>query len=291
MPGTDQVTRSVSRRIAPQRSTDTEAATMSYREALHTLKSRQKSGKGAPAYSRFVNRRLGRYLAAAAYQAGLTPNAVTALSGLCSFTGIVLLALLPPSLPLAIAVTAALVLGYALDSADGQLARLRGGGSRSGEWLDHMIDAVKISSLHLAVLIFLFRAGVPADRAWLLIPIGFTVVAAVSFFGMILNDQLRRASGLASGQDAAANPHRSASTLRSLLVVPTDYGVLCLVFLLLAWPSVFLVGYGVLFAGSAGYLLLAAVKWFRDMQALDRGAAPVTTGPSAASADPERTSR
>lgn len=293
MPGTDQVVRSVSRRIAPERPTDAATVTMSYREALHTLKSRQKSGKGAPAYSRFVNRRLGRHLAAAAYQARLTPNAVTALSGLCSFTGIALLALLPPSLPLAFAVTAALVLGYALDSADGQLARLRGGGSRSGEWLDHMIDAVKISSLHLAVLIFLFRAGVPADRAWLLIPIGFTVVAAVSFFGMILNDQLRRASGLASGQDAAADPGRSASALRSLLVVPTDYGVLCLIFLLLAWPAAFFVGYGVLFAGSAGYLLLAAVKWFRDMRALDRSAPPAPTPLPAVDSPsgPERTSR
>lgn len=267
--GNDQVTRTVSGRIPPQRSAGDQARTMSYGQALHALRSMQKPGKGAPAYSRYVNRRLGRYLAAAAYQAGLTPNAVTALSGLCSFVAIALLASLPASVPLAIAVTAGLVIGYALDSADGQLARLCGGGSRSGEWLDHMIDAAKISSLHLAVLLFLFRAGGLPDQRWLLVPVGFTVVAAVSFFGMILNDQLRRLSGLASGQDAAADPGRSASTLRSLLVIPTDYGVLCLIFLLLAWPSVFFVGYALLAAGSAGYLLLAVVKWFRDMRALD----------------------
>jgi phosphatidylglycerophosphate synthase len=297
MPGTDQVTRPVPRRITPKRPAATETVTMSYREALHTLKSRQKSGKGAPAYSRFVNRRLGRYLAAAAYQAGLTPNAVTALSGLCSFVAIALLAVLPPSIPLAVAVTGGLVLGYALDSADGQLARLRGGGSRSGEWLDHMIDAVKISSLHLAVLIFLFRSAELPSQAWLLVPIGFTVVAAVSFFGMILNDQLRRVSGLASGQDATADPSRSASTIRSLLVIPTDYGVLCLIFLLLAWPAAFLAGYTLLFAGSAGYLLLACVKWFRDMRALDARAAaeptpadPATTSTGDAPA-PERNAR
>lgn len=281
MPETDQVTRPVTRRITPARPAD--ADTLSYREALHTLKSRQKPGKGAPAYSRFVNRRLGRYLAATAYLAGLTPNAVTALSALCSFAAIALLALLPPSIPLAVAVTGGLVLGYALDAADGQLARLRGGGSRSGEWLDHMIDAVKISSLHLAVLIFLFRSGSLPSQAWLLVPIGFTVVAAVSFFGMILNDQLRRVSGLTSGQDATATPGRSASTIRSLLVIPTDYGVLCLLFLLLAWPTVFFVGYAMLFAGSAGYLLLASVKWFRDMRALDAAARP------AAPAGTERT--
>lgn len=242
---------------------------MGYRESLHVLKSRQKSGKGAPAYSRFINRRLGRYLAATAYQAGLTPNLVTALSGLCSFAAIALLAVFPPSIPLAMAVTCGLVLGYALDSADGQLARLRGGGSPSGEWLDHMVDALKISSLHLAVLIFLFRASAVDDR-WLLVPIGFSVVAAVAFFGMILNDQLRRGNGMTSGQDAAADPGRSASIVRSILVVPTDYGVLCLLFSLAAWPAAFFAGYTFMFVGSAGYLALACVKWFSDMRQLDR---------------------
>jgi len=285
MPGTDQVTRPVGRRITAARPPI--VTTMKYRESLHALKSRQKSGKCAPAYSRFVNRRLGRYLAAAAYQVGLTPNAVTALSALCSFAAILLLAVLPPSIPLAITVTAGLVLGYALDSADGQLARLSGGGSRSGQWLDHMVDAVKISSLHLAVLVFLYRSNELPGQAWLLVPIGFTVVAAVAFFGMILNDQLRRVSGLASGQDATADPGRAASTIRSLLVIPTDFGVLCLTFLLLGWPTAFLAAYTVLFAGSAGYLLLACVKWFRDMRALDADTPPA---PTVRTAGTERTS-
>lgn len=264
MPDTDQVTRPVTRRIAPDRGPT--GASMTYRESLHALKSAQKTAKGAPAYSRFVNRRLGRYLAAAAYQAGLTPNVVTALSGLASFAAIAVLAIWPPSVATGIIVTAGLVLGYALDSADGQLARLRGGGSRSGEWLDHMIDAAKISSLHLAVLISAFRFIELPGTAWLLVPIGFTVVNAVAFFGMILNDQLRRSSGLPSGQVATVS---SPSLLRSLLVIPTDYGVLCLIFLLLGWPTAFFAAYTVLFAGSAGFLLLAVVKWFRDMRALD----------------------
>ena len=93
------------------------------------------------------------------------------------------------------------------------------------------------------------------SAAWLLVPIGFTVVAAVSFFGMILNDQLRRASGQANGQQAIAVTHRSPSLIRSLLVMPTDYGVLCLIFLLLGQPTAFFAAYTVLFAGSAGFLL------------------------------------
>ena len=48
------------------------------------------------------------------------------------------------------------------------------------------------------------------------------------------------------------------SVLRSLLVAPTDYGVLCLVFLLLGAPAVFVAGYGVLFlAARRRYLALA----------------------------------
>lgn len=269
MLGIDQVIRPVARRILSEPPADAEPVAMSYRQALHTLRHRQKSGKGAPAYSRFVNRRLGRYLAAAAFHAGLTPNAVTALSGFFSLAAIVLLAVLPPSVPMALAVAGGLVLGYALDSADGQLARLRGGGSRSGEWLDHMFDAVKISSLHLAMLIFMFRSDALPNEAWLLVPIGFTVVGAVSFFAMILNDQLRRASGLRSEQEVAADPAH-ASTIRSLLVIPTDYGVLCLAFALAGWPVALFAGYTTLFVGSAAYLLLASVKWFRDMRALDR---------------------
>jgi phosphatidylglycerophosphate synthase len=63
--------------------------------------------------------------------------------------------------------------GYAFDAADGQLARLRGGGSLAGEWLDHMIDAAKVSSLHVAVAISVYRWFAWAI-GWVLVPLGFT---------------------------------------------------------------------------------------------------------------------
>jgi phosphatidylglycerophosphate synthase len=233
-----------------------------FTETLRRLPSAQKSAKGAPAYSRFVNRRAGGYLAAAAYRLGRTPNQVTALSAVFTFTGIALIALVRPAVWTGIAVCLALVIGYALDSADGQLARLRGGGSASGEWLDHVIDAVKISALHLSVLVSGYRFS-DLPRPWLLVPIGFAIVAAVLFFTMILNEQLRRARG--HGTAPASPP----STLRSLLVVPTDYGLLCLAFLLLGFPSVFAVVYGLLFAANLAFLLAALPKWFSDMAALD----------------------
>ncbi|XVQ12540.1 CDP-alcohol phosphatidyltransferase family protein [Spirillospora sp. CA-255316] len=246
----------------------TPAPPRGFREALARLASAQKTAKGAPAYSRFVNRKLGRLLAAVSYVAGLTPNMVTAISAAFTFTGIALIALVDPAPWLGAAVCLALVAGYAFDAADGQLARLRGGGSKSGEYLDHMVDSAKISALHLAVLVSWYRFGDLEDRAaYLLVPVGFTVVAAVMFFGMILKDLLARAHRAATG--APAPPAAAPSTLRSLLVIPTDYGLLCVAFLLLGFPEVFRPLYGLIFLGNLLFLLAASVKWFREVGALD----------------------
>ncbi|WP_138758626.1 CDP-alcohol phosphatidyltransferase family protein [Modestobacter altitudinis] len=236
-------------------------------QTLARLGGAQKGALGAPAYSRFVNRRMGRFLAAVAYHAGLTPNAVTGISAAFSATGIVLLALVAPSRPMGVAVAACLVVGYALDSADGQLARLRGGGSPAGEWLDHMVDAVKASSLHLAVLIGLYRFGDLDSRAWLLVPLGYCVVDAVLYFATMLNDALRAQHGVPIRSQQRGE---RAGVLRSLLVLPTDYGLLCCVFVLFGAPALFLPVYTVLLVAMTAFLALASVKWFREMGRLPR---------------------
>ncbi len=236
------------------------------RQTVSTLAGFQKTSKGAPAYSRFVNRPLGRVLAAIAYRLGLTPNQVTLISGVCSGAGIVALLVLGLSWPGAVVVTLLLVLGYALDSADGQLARLRGGGSPAGEWLDHVVDCVKISTLHLTVLVAFYRSpdlmGSTVGEGWLLLPMAFTVVANLYFFAYILGDLIRRTKGVRPA------PKAGASVLRSLIVVPTDYGLLCVMFLLLGLPFAFATGYGLLLLGNLGYVALGLPKWFRDMSRL-----------------------
>ncbi|MGY1854934.1 CDP-alcohol phosphatidyltransferase family protein [Modestobacter sp. SYSU DS0290] len=235
------------------------------RETLHRLGSAQKGAKGAPAYSRFVNRKLGRLLAALAFHARLTPNAVTGISALFTFSGIAALALLPPSGWMGLLVSSCLAVGYAFDSADGQLARLRGGGSPAGEWLDHMVDALKTSSLHLAVLIGWYRFEWFERGPLLLLPLAFCVVAAVFFFGIMLNEALRAQHGVTT---RAQPTGERASVLRSLVVLPTDYGSLCWVFLLAGAGPFFLAGYAVLFLAMTGYLAAASVRWFREMSRL-----------------------
>lgn len=234
----------------------------SHAELVAELAGRQKTVKGAPAYSRFVNRRLGRHLAAWAFRAGLSPNQVTASSALCSAVAIAGLFGFGPSWPLGIAVGALFVLGYALDSADGQLSRLRGGGSPAGEWLDHMVDSGKICLLHLAVLVCLGRTGL--DRGWLVVPAGYLVVNVLWFSGLLLTQFLRQAGR------GAAPVVAQASVLRSLVVLPTDFGVLCLVFLVLGAPALFLGLYGLLALANLLFLAASLVVWYRDLSRMER---------------------
>lgn len=237
-----------------------------FRDNYAQLQSAQKSGKGAPLYSLAVNRPLGRVFAAAAHRLGLTPDQVTGISAVFTFTGIALIALVPPSVPQALLVAATLVLGYALDAADGQLARLRGGGSMTGEWLDHVIDSFKIATLHLAVLIGVYRFFDVAEL-WLLVPLLFAAVYVIHFFGMLLTDLLTRNARLVLG--LGKEEAQAASPLKSLLKLPTDYGLLCLSFLLLAFPPAFLWFYLLLALATTGYTALILVAWYRRLRALD----------------------
>ncbi len=239
---------------------------MSFSENYAHLQAAQKSSRGAPLFSLLVNRPLGRLFAAAAHTIGLKPDQVTIISAVFTFSGITLIAVVPPSLLLGLSVTILLVLGYALDAADGQLARLRGGGSLTGEWLDHVIDSFKIATLHLAVLISVYRFFDVAP-IWLLVPILFAAVYVIHFFGMLLTDLLTRNARLTLGVGTEAP--QPASTLKSVLKLPTDYGVLCLAFLLLAYPPAFLWFYFFLTLATAGYTALILVAWYRRLRALD----------------------
>ena len=248
-------------------------------EALASLSSAQKTSKGAPAYSRYVNRPLGRVFAAAAYAVRATPNQVTFVSVVFTFTGIAMVALVRPSPLVSIAVALCLVIGYALDSADGQLARLRGGGSATGEWLDHTVDAFKIGVLHLSVLVHWFRFE-DERGAWLLIPLGFQAVATVQFFSILLMDQLRRAHR--GTTRAIMSSEGSSSPWYSLAVVPTDYGLLCLVFGLMFATTPFRIAYTALFVANAAFVMLALPKWYREVGRFERRGDSVDESPAEA---------
>lgn len=250
---------------------------MTFREAHDSLRGAQKSGKGAPAYSRWINRPIGRVFAAAAYRLGLTPNQVTAISAACTFMAVALIALLEPSGVMGLGAAGLLVAGYALDSADGQLARLTKMGRPSGEWLDHVVDMAKVCLLNGAVAVSWSQWGVPGFSdvgVWALgIPIFFLTVSVLDFFGWLLADLLtlvaqasQKTSGATvSAAGAPATAPSAAPALRSVLRLPGDYGLLAVTFVWFAAP-LFFVSFTALLVANAAILAAALPVWFGQVR-------------------------
>ncbi|MFE7242182.1 CDP-alcohol phosphatidyltransferase family protein [Streptomyces sp. NPDC057582] len=236
---------------------------------LRELRGAQKTAKGVSLYSRYVNRPAGRVLAAGAYRIGLTPNQVTLVSAAFTFTAVASVALVRPSWGLAFAVYAGLAVGFAFDSADGQLARLTGRGGPDGEWLDHVVDCAKLILVHTAVLISFHRFAQLPGEGWLLLPLGFLFVAVLTFCAGLLREQLGKAAARpASAGRATAPAPAPVSRVRAVALLPADYGVFCLVFLLYGDETAFRIGYAALAVVHALFLVAFLVKWFRELKAL-----------------------
>lgn len=224
-----------------------------YSAAVGRLAAAQKSGAGVPAYLRWVNRSLGRRAAAAAYVLKLTPNMVTALSALLSLGALVVIAFVPASLGWALTAPALLLAGYALDSADGQLARLTGAGSVAGEWLDHVVDAARLPLFHLAVAVHVFREEGPL---WLVgVALLFMLLASVWFFAQTLAEKLSVESPTAENSPPWV----------SLVKLPWDVGLLYLIVAFIAHPPVFSVVYSMLFSITALVALFSLRRKYRAL--------------------------
>jgi phosphatidylglycerophosphate synthase len=214
---------------------------------------------GVSLYGRQVNRRLGGALAQVAFRLGLRPNQVTAASGATSALAVALLVLVRPSLVSGVAVWFLVVLAYALDSADGQLARLRGGGTLAGEWFDHVLDAGRVVALHSGVLVMTYRFY--ELRTSSVLPLLYVFVASVLFAGGTLAEILLRGRR----DEAPEREQAPVVTLRGLLLLPLDLGMLALTFLFIGSESAFRLAYGTFLALTVvvGAALLA--KWFRQL--------------------------
>jgi phosphatidylglycerophosphate synthase len=180
---------------------------------------------------------------------------------------ITLMLIVPPAPLAGLWVGVFLAAGYVLDSADGQVARLGRTGSPAGEWLDHVVDSVRTPAIHLAVLGGLAihsDTGVPASglsasglsaagatglAQWpLLVALLYCLVSVGQFMSQILAEQL-------SG--AAVPSSNSAGIRQSVLLIPTDMGTLCLIFLLWGLPEVFVWAYLAMFLLNAAHTLVS----------------------------------
>ena len=151
-----------------------------------------------------------------------------------------------------------------MDSVDGQLARLRGGGSVRGEWLDHTIDSFKESSIHLAVAISWFRYP-PADD-------GLAARSARLLGGAVSHVLRDHSPAVPAGGEhiEVVATVRHEHPLRKWLILPTDYGFMCWTFVFIAAPTLFLGVYTTLFGLSAAMLALALRKWSGELDAIDQ---------------------
>jgi len=204
---------------------------------LAVLRGAQKPGGGVPAYMRWINRPVGRLLAAVAAPLGLTPNAVTLLSFCSSMLGLAIIVVAGPGWGTGLAAAICLALGFALDSADGQLARLTGAGGPAGEWLDHVVDAIRQPVIHLSIAATVLL-HLPQSRWLAIVAAVFAVLSSGQFLSQILAEQLVRSRGAAESEPSNGR--------KSLLLLPTDTGVLCWAFVLWGAPQAFAWVYAVL---------------------------------------------
>lgn len=108
----------------------------------------------------YVNRPIAAYLVRAFARTPITPNQVTALSGLVGAAAGVAIGATPLGMKLQVPIGGCLLfLSLLLDCADGQLARLKGQSSMMGRALDGYIDVIPTAAVFLGFAWFLYRTG------------------------------------------------------------------------------------------------------------------------------------
>ncbi|PID98231.1 MAG: CDP-alcohol phosphatidyltransferase [Actinobacteria bacterium] len=231
-----------------------------FQSARGVLDAAQKPGNGVPAYTRWVNRRIARLVASIAAAFHWTPNIVTAISFTFSALGMAILIAFPPSIISGIGAAFFLAVGYICDSADGQVARLTGTSSKTGEWVDHVVDAFRSPAIHLttAIALMIYRP----EQWWLaIVALVYGAVTSTQFLSQILAEAFIR---------AAQRPQRRGGTLRSFVLLPTDPGTLCWSFIFWGIAAPFATVYTTLAVIAVSHAAVSMRRRYRDLSALDR---------------------
>jgi|LSQX01.2.fsa_nt_gb phosphatidylglycerophosphate synthase len=211
-----------------------------FKANYENLGSLQKGSRGTPAYTRYINRWFGKVLASLLGCFNVSPNAVSLISGLLTILGFIgFLLFKETTFITSILLVFLLLFAYALDSADGQLARLLKKQSKKGEWLDHTLDAIKIPFGHGVAILFIVQKTNPAD---VLIIIYFFLLSLSSarFFSNILKTKL-----IDYKSKRVKDNKPNEDLLRSLLLLPGDYALFISFFILTFHPRMFFIIYTV----------------------------------------------
>jgi phosphatidylglycerophosphate synthase len=241
---------------------------VSVRQNMQALALAQKTPHGTPAYTLYVNRRIGRLIAAVAFERRMTPNQLTIISALLTLGGLAVLVGVDTSIWSSLVAALLLAVGFTFDSADGQLARLQGSGGPLGEWFDHAVDAGKTVGLHAAVLVAAYRFLDP-PAGLLVLVLAFQFVAVVTYSSNLLSDLLQRSRGV---KRSSAPPGRR-QIVASVVKLPVDSGVVCWTVAIFG-TALFWWAYGLLFVGSTAYLVAHVRHVVSVLSAPDPGTTP-----------------
>ena len=203
-----------------------------------------------------------RVVAAACAAFGWTPNFVSFISVCFSTLGLIVLVAFEPAWWTGLIVGTALAVGFMFDSADGQVSRVTGASSKTGEWVDHVADAFRSPAIHFctAAAVMVYRP----ESWWLaIVALVYGWVTSGQFMSQILAEQFVRAAG---------RKQTRGGNLRSFVLLPTDPGVLCWSFVLWGFGVPFMVLYTFLAVIAVAHSSISLRRRFRDLRALDAAA-------------------
>lgn len=158
------------------------------------------------------------------------------------------------------------MIGYALDSADGQVARLLGGGSAAGEWLDHVVDSIKMGGVHIAIAVMWTRSLGDWPLWTVLIPLVFQIQSSVNFTALLLTDLIMRAAN--AKKRTLAKDEGRPSIMMSIIGLPADFGFLAITMALLGWFPGWRWLYTTLMMLNVALLGILLIRWYRRVAAI-----------------------
>lgn len=224
-------------------------------DVWHSLIAASKKPSGS-IYTRYVNRNAAIPLTYLFWRLDLHPNTISLISSVVTHTGLVILLALKASVPVVVSAYLLLVLGYMLDSCDGQLARVSGKTSKRGELLDHSLDMVKLLTFNMTLGYLLLMDAIAGTLAFnmVLTAIGLNLLCQPAhFFVISLKDAIL-------GSPQQMNAVQRVRGVGALLRNAADYGLFMMMILLLPWAQMFLYVY---LAYGCFYMLLFVSHFVR----------------------------
>lgn len=224
------------------------------------LKKHQRGSIGEPAYSRFINRWMGRVIASVLGCFNISPNSVTLFSFILSIAAFLCFILLHEVTIIYSAIlTFTLIVSFTLDATDGQLARLLDRKTERGEWLDHMLDSIKLPFGNIVAVLFIIN-NTDIHPGWLILYIFALSLTSGRYLSVTLKTKI-----IDYKTDKAANDRNRSGIVKSILLLPMDTGVFMLLFFITYDPELFFIIYTAWCLIVVSYSIIALVRTWGEL--------------------------